>query len=176
MRGIAAEQPGFLVLGQEPEPLLRGPLGPAKLWGFEPLDSRSIVEGGLEHGPEPLNRRRSKTDTSDLLEPAPAFRGLGNRVITGNVVDLVESPKVVRLQAAGPVHVDEPGVGDRQHLGFAAVAVQQGLPDVVFEPGSVGLCILAAIAARRVLFDPAGFATETDRATDVVRPGLVSAG
>jgi hypothetical protein len=55
-------------------------------------------------------------------------------------------------------------------LGFAAVAVQQGLPDVVLKPGSVGLCILAAIAARRVLFDPADFATETDRATDVVDP------
>jgi hypothetical protein len=52
----------------------------------------------------------------------------------------------------------------------------QGLPDVVLEPGSVGLRILAAIASRRVLFDPAGFATKTDRATDVVDPASLTQG
>jgi hypothetical protein len=61
-------------------------------------------------------------------------------------------------------------------LTFAAVAVEQGLPELVFEPSSIGFCILAAIAARRVLFDPAGFATETDRPTDVVDPATLSDG
>jgi hypothetical protein len=46
----------------------------------------------------------------------------------------------------------------------------------VLETGSVGLRILAAIASRRVLFDPAGLATETDRATDVVDPAAFSNG
>jgi hypothetical protein len=61
-----------------------------------------------------------------------------------------------------------PGIGDRQPLGFAAVAVNHGLSNVVLDSGPVGFCIFAAIAARRVLFDPADFATETYRPTNVV--------
>jgi hypothetical protein len=46
----------------------------------------------------------------------------------------------------------------------------------VLDPGSIGFRILAAIASRRVLFDPAGFATETDRAADVVDPAALADG
>src|SRR5436189_77463 len=81
--------------------------------GVEPLDSRGIVQGGGERCPEPLDRRRGKAAAPGLLEPAPGFRSLGDRVVADDVVELAEPPQVVRLHAAGLVHVKETGAGDR---------------------------------------------------------------